>query len=215
MSFSRFIATMKIVFMGHIFNWPWRSRVKRRAVRSDVISKVIPTYFKRYLPAAAAIKEREVINNDKNDKIFTLWLQGEDKAPPLVQACFRSVRKNCKQELVVLDEKTVFDYITLPDIIMEKRKAGKIAHAHFADICRVELLYQHGGYWLDSTGLATSAIPDWIENEDFFISILNIERLASALNVSVGEFFSTEEFTQIPSISTLNKVAEKTSKKYK
>ena len=169
MSFSRFVATMKIVLFGHILNWPWRSRVKRRAVRSDVISKVIPTYFKRYLPAAAAVKEREVINNDKNDKIFTLWLQGEDKAPPLVQACFRSVRKNCKQELVVLDEKTVFDYITLPDVIMKKRKAGKIAHAHFADICRVELLYQHGGYWLDSTGLATSAIPDWIENEDFFV----------------------------------------------
>ena len=60
MSFSRFVATMKIVLFGHIFNWPWRSRVKRRAVRSDVISKVIPTYFKRYLPAAAAIKEREV-----------------------------------------------------------------------------------------------------------------------------------------------------------
>ena len=54
-----------------------------------------------------------------------------------------------------------------------------------------------------------------IENGTRTVSILNIERLASALNVSVGEFFSTEEFTQIPSISTLNKVAEKTSKKYK
>lgn len=169
MSFSRFIATMKIVFFGHIFNWPWRSRVKRRKVRSDVISKVIPKYFKRYLPAAAAVVERKVENNDKNDKIFTLWLQGEEKAPPLVQACFRSVRKNCKQELVVLDEKTVFDYITLPDIIMEKRRAGKIAHAHFADICRVELLYNHGGYWLDSTGFVTEPIPDWIANEDFFV----------------------------------------------
>ena len=105
MSFSRFIATVKIVFLGHILNWPWRSRIKRRKVRSDVISKIIPKYFKRYLPAAAAVVERKVENNDKNDKIFTLWLQGEDKAPPLVQACFRSVRKNCKQELVVLDER--------------------------------------------------------------------------------------------------------------
>ena len=169
MNLARFVAMTEIMVRGHILNWPWRSRVHRRIVRSDVISKVIPKYFKRYLPAAAAVKERKVVNNDKNDKIFTLWLQGEDKAPPLVQACFRSVRRNCKQELIVLDEKTVFDYITLPDYVMEKRRAGKIAHAHFADICRVELLYQHGGYWLDSTGLATSEIPSWIENEDFFV----------------------------------------------
>lgn len=169
MSLARFFAMAEIIARGHIFNWLWRSREHRRIVRSDVISKVIPKYFKRYLPAVAAVPERKPENNDKNDKIFTLWLQGEDKAPPLVQACFRSVRKNCKQELVVLDEKTVFDYITLPDVIMEKRKKGKIGHAHFADICRVELLYNHGGYWLDSTGLATSAVPEWIENEDFFV----------------------------------------------
>ncbi len=169
MSFSRFIALMKIVVYGHILNWPWRTREHRRAVRSDVISKVIPQYFKRYLPAAAAIKERKVENNDENDKIFSLWLQGEDKAPPLVQACFRNIRKHCKQELIVLDINTVFDYISLPQVIIDKYKAGKIAHAHFADICRVELLYNHGGYWLDSTGFATAEIPKWIEKEDFFV----------------------------------------------
>lgn len=169
MNLARFVVMTEIMVRGHILNWPWRSRVHRRIVRSDVISKVIPKYFKRYLPAVASVQETKVIKNDKNDKIFTLWLQGEDKAPPLVQACFRSVRRNCKQELIVLDEKTVFDYITLPDYVMKKRRAGKIAHAHFADICRVELLYQHGGYWLDSTGFATSEIPSWIENEDFFV----------------------------------------------
>ena len=54
-----------------------------------------------------------------------------------------------------------------------------------------------------------------IENGTRNVSILNIERLASALNVSLVEFFSTEDFMQIPSISALNKVAEKASKKYK
>ena len=169
MNIKRMWAMTQIVVQGHILNWFWRPRVKRRQVRSNVISRVIPKYFERYLPAAAAIPERKVENNDKNDKIFTLWLQGEDNAPPLVQACFRSVRKHCKQELIVLDEKTVFDYISLPEKIMEKRRAGKISHAHFADICRVELLYNHGGYWLDSTGFVTSPIPDWIADEDFFV----------------------------------------------
>lgn len=162
-------AGFKIILFGHILNWPWRDRLHRRMVRSDVISKIIPQYFKRYLPAAAAIPERKVEKNDKDEKVWTLWLQGEDKAPALVKACYRSMRKHLKQELIVLDEKTVFDYITLPKEIIEKRKAGKIAHAHFADICRVELLYEHGGIWLDSTAFVTEPLPDWIEKEDFFV----------------------------------------------
>ena len=47
------------------------------------------------------------------------------------------------------------------------------------------------------------------------VSILNIERLASSLNISLTDFFDTEEFAQIPSVTTLNKVAEKSSKRYK
>jgi mannosyltransferase OCH1-like enzyme len=169
MSLGRILALSDIILRGHVLNWFWRSREKRRQVRSDILANVIPRYFKRYLPAAAKIPERKVVNNDKNEKIFTLWLQGEEKAPPLVKACFRSVRKHCKQELVVLDENTVFDYITLPEEIMAKRRAGKIKHAHFADICRVELLYEHGGIWLDSTGFATGPIQDWIIEQDFFV----------------------------------------------
>ena len=169
MNLSRFFAMSDVIVRGHILNWFWRSREKRRAVRSDVLATAIPRYFKRYLPAAAAIKERKVVKDDNNEKIFTIWLQGEENAPDLVKACFRSVRKNCKQELVVLDEATLNQYITLPDIIWKKRSEGKIKNAHFADICRVELLYEHGGIWLDSTGFATAPIPDWIIKEDFFV----------------------------------------------
>lgn len=172
MNWTRLWAQTNMIMRGHVFNWLWRNRRKRRAVLARVLSEVIPNYLRRYLPAAAAVVESPVVRDDKNEKIWTLWLQGEDKAPPLVQACFRSVRKNCKQELVVLDEKSVRDYITLPDIIWQKRAAGKIGHAHFADICRVELLYEHGGIWLDSTGFATGAIPKWITDEDFFVYLV-------------------------------------------
>lgn len=169
MNFSKAIALSDVILRGHILNWPWRSRKHRHDVRSNVTGKIIPRYFKRYLPAVAAVEEQKVVKNDKGEKIFTIWFQGEDAAPDLVKACFRSVRKNCTQELVILDEKTIFDYITLPEEIVAKYRAGKIKHAHFADICRVELLYTYGGIWLDATGFATSAIPDWIIKEDFFV----------------------------------------------
>ena len=169
MNLSRMVAMSDVIMNGHVLNWFWRDREHRRAVRSDVIARVIPRYFKRYLPAAAAVKEFAPIRDDKGEKIFSIWLQGEENAPALVKACFRSIRAHCTQELVVLDEKTLFEYIKLPDIIMEKRKKGMIKNAHFADICRVELLYQYGGFWLDSTGFVTSPIPQWIVDQDFFV----------------------------------------------
>ena len=169
MNLARMIAMSDVLLRGHVFNWFWRDRATRRAVRSDVISRIIPHYFKRYLPAAAAVVERPVVRDDKNEKIWSIWLQGEKNAPDLVQACFRSIRKNCRQELVVLDEKQLRKFITLPDIIWKKRAAGKIKNAHFADICRVELLYEYGGMWMDSTDFATAPIPDWIIKEDFFV----------------------------------------------
>ncbi len=150
-------------------NWPWRERAHRRRVRTDYTAIVATKYFKRYLSAAAAVVETPVVKNDKEDKIWTIWLQGERKAPKLVRACFASVRKHCKQELVVLDADSIFDYIDLPAEIVKKYRDGKIGHAHFADICRVELLYRYGGYWLDATGFVTAPIPKWISDCDFFV----------------------------------------------
>ena len=54
-----------------------------------------------------------------------------------------------------------------------------------------------------------------IESGTRNVSIINIERLASSLNVSLTEFFDTEEFAKVPPINTLAKVADKSSKKYK
>ena len=142
MNLARIFATSKLVLVGHILNWHFFDRVARRKVRTDATARIVSNYFKRYLKAVDSVPEVKVVQDDKHDKIWTLWLQGEKNAPALVQACFRSVRRHCKQELVVLDANTVFDYISLPQDIIDKYKQGKIGHAHFADICRVELLYR-------------------------------------------------------------------------
>lgn len=174
MKLTRTWALANIVLRAHILNPFWLSRDERRERRCRIAGAAIPKYLIRYLPAPGSVPESAPIHDDKNEKIFTIWLQGEEKAPDLVKACFRSIRKNCKQELIVLDENTLWDYITLPDVIMEKRRRGQIKNAHFADICRVELLYQHGGIWLDSTGFATAPIPDWIIEQDFFVYMAGV-----------------------------------------
>lgn len=47
------------------------------------------------------------------------------------------------------------------------------------------------------------------------VSILNIERITDALNISLADFFDTDEFATIPNFISLNKVADKSGKKYK
>ncbi|MCR5194024.1 MAG: capsular polysaccharide synthesis protein [Alphaproteobacteria bacterium] len=169
MNISRIWALMQIVVRAHVLNWLWRPRAVRSEVRCNVYADVAVRYFKRYLPAVEKVKEVPVINDDNNEKIFTMWQQGEADAPALVKACFRSVRRHCRQELVILDDKNFEQYVNLPQKIIEKYRAGKIRRAHFADIVRVELLYEHGGFWLDSTAFVTQPIPDWIVKQDFFV----------------------------------------------
>lgn len=167
MNMKYWLSWFKIVMMAHVFNWPWRSRAQRRAVRGDVIGRIVTQYLKQYLFVTETVSDESIQNGP--DKIFTIWLQGEDSAPELVKSCFCSVRRNCKQEFVILDENTLFKYITLPDYIMEKRRRGLIKNAHFADICRVELLYRYGGIWLDATAFVTAPIPNDIMTQDFFV----------------------------------------------
>ena len=61
MKIGRYYALFKIVLFGHILNPFWFSREHRRAIRCKVLTREIPQYFKRYLPAVAAVKETKVI----------------------------------------------------------------------------------------------------------------------------------------------------------
>ena len=166
-TFSYWATKAEIMFKGRMFNW--LPAEQRRALRHRVLIKAADRYYKTFLPEEGEVPDTPVIRDDANEKIFMLWLQGEENAPPLVQACIRSARANCTQELVVLNEQTLFDYIELPGFIMDRRKNQTILPAHFSDFARVELLHNHGGFWLDTTGFVSSPIPKFITDEDFFV----------------------------------------------
>ncbi len=160
----------RLLVEGHLLNPVWDGEERHRARRCKAFGRILMDYMrKNWLQAAADVPVTPVIRNDSEERIFTLWLQGEEQAPDIVKSCFASIRKHCTQPLVILDGKTVFDWITLPEAIVEKYRAGKIKPAHFADICRVELLHTYGGYWLDSTCYVSAPIPAWITEHDFFV----------------------------------------------
>lgn len=172
-SFTRTCGRIKqqlhLITKGHILNPFWGNREERRKKRYKATFDSAMGYLNRYAPAVKAVKPEQCTTPPEPERAFTIWYQGEDNAPALVKACFRSMRRHLKQELVVLDEKTLFDWITLPDYIIKKWKEGKIPHTQFSDICRIELLFQHGGLWFDATDYVTAPVPQYIMDEDFFL----------------------------------------------
>ncbi|MDE5870239.1 MAG: capsular polysaccharide synthesis protein [Muribaculaceae bacterium] len=167
--FGRAFKWLDLTVNGHILNPVWRNREERRKKRYKATYDSVMRYISRYRPEVEKVTPAPVSPDKEPEHAFTIWFQGEDKAPALVKACFRSMRRHLKQELVVLDEKTLFDWITLPDFIIDKWRSGKIPHTQFSDICRVELLYQHGGLWFDATDFVTAPVPQFIMDEDVFI----------------------------------------------
>lgn len=96
------------------------------------------------------------VNNNEKEidsvKVFIFWYQGVKLAPPVTQFCLKSMKKNLKNcELIFIDKNNLSNYVDLPYFILDKVEKNIISLTHFSDILRVNLLAQHGGFWLDST----------------------------------------------------------------
>lgn len=167
---GRFYQNLKFNITGHVLNPLWWPRLKRRDRRGLCSYRRAEAYLKQFLPMVKAIVPEPMPAPDRADeRIFSIWFQGEENAPRLVKSCMERLRKVYGDKYVVLDGNTLFEWIQLPDFIVRKWKEGKITHAHFSDICRVELLYRYGGMWFDSTDFLTSRPPERVEDADMFI----------------------------------------------
>lgn len=166
---GRVARQVHLIAAGHVFNPFWHTREERRKQRYRATFTSAMRYLRRYAPAVSKVVPEPVTTPPEPERAFTIWLQGEENAPELVKSCFRSMRRHLQQEVIVLDEKTLFKWISLPDFIINKWKAGKIPNAHFCDLCRIELLFRHGGLWFDATDYVTAPVPQFIMEEDFFV----------------------------------------------
>lgn len=118
----------------------------------------------------------------ENNTIWILWYQGEEQAPEIVKESIKSVRK-FYDNVIVLDEKNLEDYIKIDNNILSKFKKGLITKTHFSDIVRMKLLSEHGGYWFDSTIYLTNKVD---LGTLFFTPKLNPNDLNNRFQVSKG-----------------------------
>lgn len=170
----------KNIFLGRILNPLWHDKVRRRKRVITVRENALMGYLNELYPEMADIKPQHMTIEPEPEHVFTIWFQGEDNAPTLIKSCFDSMRRHMSLPLVVLDEKSLFDWIELPDYIIDKWRSGKIKHTQFSDICRIELLYRHGGVWLDSTDFVTAPVPQWIMDQDLFLYMVGQRNISGA-----------------------------------
>ncbi len=101
--------------------------------------------------------------------VWVCWLQGIDNAPFIVKKCYASIQKFCADRPIhLITSDNMDDYVTLPDYVMKKYRAGIIPPAQFSDILRLALLVKYGGIWVDSTVLITDSLPKYITDEPIF-----------------------------------------------
>ncbi len=133
-------------------------------------------YLKRYVHTWQDKENKflpiPVKNGVSEHTIWIAWFQGLDKAPELVQACVKSVRKYAKNDVVLITNENIHEYVQFPDYIEKKRQNNEMSMAHYADLLRLYLLAAYGGCWIDATVLCFESIPSaWMESEFFCLDI--------------------------------------------
>ena len=120
--------------------------------------------YKDKTPSELTFKEIDFSN-----PIWIYWKQGFEKAPDIVKACVESVKKNCDQEIILLDDSNLNDFIEFPKYIIDKTNKGFISAAAFSDLIRLSLLEHFGGTWIDATVYLTGELPKYITDSDLFL----------------------------------------------
>lgn len=107
--------------------------------------------------------------HEKCNKVWVCWFQGMEQAPLLVQHCYEQMKRNLKNEEIVLITKENMDnYVQFPNHIIQKYHSGAITRTHLTDLLRLELLTRYGGTWIDATVLCTGELPDYVTRSDLF-----------------------------------------------
>jgi len=94
--------------------------------------------------------------------VWMLWLQGFDAAPPLVQTCVRSWKRNNPGWSVrLLTETNVRDHLEAG--FCDELFAAGLPFPKIANIIRLALIARHGGVYADADCFCTQPLDGWID----------------------------------------------------
>ena len=122
----------------------------------------------RYLDSNYYCDTNGSIGNDS--PIWFMWWQDVDNMPELIRATYNNrYRYSLNRPVVLITKNNFSNYAPDSNYIYNQLVINhRISITHFSDYLRCELLYRHGGIWLDSTILMTSTFDDWVSDSSFF-----------------------------------------------
>lgn len=177
-----------------------RCVVKRQSFKQiypEVLKMVEPVLIKRYEPLMRRKKDElkgKDLEHQRSKIVWFCWLQGIDKAPEIVIACFNSLKQDLfNRDIKVVDGNNWNEYIGLPEFIVKKWDKKRIPAALFSDLLRLELLIKYGGTWIDSTVLCTGLNENQNDNEKFLDADLFFFQYTKqgCIPVSISNWFIT------------------------
>lgn len=146
-----------------------------------------------------------------SDKIWICWFQGEEEAPEIVKKCINSVRKHASgDEVIILTEENITDFVTIPNIVLEKYRDGQISKTHFSDIVRLNLLAQQGGLWVDATVFMTRDLDLSLYFHSDFVSLKHSTKISPSFDTG----YWTTYFVYVPRKFELVQYTAMTINKY-
>lgn len=126
---------------------------------------------KEFSDEISNITETGSIVMPEKTPIWTMWWQGIDSLPEVLQVCYNSHIQHIdsnKYEYIVIDQGNYKKYVDVPPYIEYKLKLGIISFTHFSDILRIMLINKYGGLWLDITMILNSDLDQSIFNYPFY-----------------------------------------------
>lgn len=148
-------------------------RKQLKDIYSEILQLMTPVIERKYRPkipnTIKKFKDVE-LRKEHSNYVWFCWLQGLENAPELVKKCYANLERYLVgKHLVIIDQATVEQYVTLPEIIVERWSRHQIPAALYSDVIRLELLIKYGGTWIDSTVLCTGMNfpPEYIDSDLF------------------------------------------------
>jgi glycosyltransferase involved in cell wall biosynthesis len=139
--------------------------------KPNIKGKILPRYFAReYLPAIRGMAPK-MTYAEEPETIWQFWDNPPGRTTPeIVKSSLATIEKfRGSFEQKILDKSSAADYSDLPGFIYDRLNNGQMRFAHFADLLRLNLLKNHGGFWMDATIYMTAEIPKYISDRDFFV----------------------------------------------
>ncbi|WP_298636792.1 capsular polysaccharide synthesis protein [uncultured Umboniibacter sp.] len=96
-----------------------------------------------------------------NQTLWAFWHDGEENAPPYIQACLKTWRdKNPEWFLEVLTYDTISSFLPLDNLIGDHWT--EIPVQAFTDLIRINLIAKYGGVWIDATCICKTPLDYWL-----------------------------------------------------